>query len=90
MKLFKRQAANQQRRPEWHERETALVWGAPMVLFPALALIPVSVSLILAPAFEHARVLGCLLLPGLAAAMASGGISMCCHCSPEGRSSRWW
>lgn len=71
MKLFRRQSAKQNK-PEWHERETALVWGTPMVLFPALAFIPVSVSMILEPAFAHARVLGCVVLPFLAAAMASG------------------
>jgi len=58
--------------PAWRGRESALLWGVPMVLFSSLALIPVAVSLILVPAFVHARVLGFALLPALALAFAFG------------------
>jgi general stress protein CsbA len=56
----------------WRKRETDLVWGAPMVLFAALAIAPVTISLVLEPAFPHARVAGILMLPLLAASIASG------------------
>jgi len=58
--------------PTWREREAALIWGVPMVLFSALAFVPVMVSLILEPLFPHARVLGSVLLPGIGAAMVFG------------------
>ena len=43
-----------------------------MVLFPALALMPVTISLCLQPFFPHARLLGCVLMPFLVACIASG------------------
>lgn len=43
-----------------------------MVLFSALAVVPVSVSLIIEPAFPCARVLGLGALPLLAYCLASG------------------
>jgi len=60
------------REPSWEARETALVWGAPLVLFPALAIAPVTISLLIEPAFAHARVLGCALVPLLIASIAFG------------------
>ncbi len=56
----------------WRRRESDLVWGAPMTLFPALAIGPVTISFLLEPAFAHARVLGCLLVPLIAASIAYG------------------
>ena len=56
----------------WRKRESDLVWGAPMVLFPALAIAPVTISLLLQPAFSHARVLGCLLMPLIGASIFYG------------------
>ena len=58
--------------PTSRERESALIWGAPMVLFSALAFVPVVVSLVLEPVFPHARVLGAMLVPVLGGAMAFG------------------
>lgn len=58
--------------PTWREREAALIWGVPMVLFASLAFVPVTVSLVLEPLFPYARVLGCVLLPLVGAAMAFG------------------
>ena len=43
-----------------------------MVLFPALAIGPVTISLIIEPAFAHARLLGCLLLPFLGGCIVYG------------------
>ncbi len=43
-----------------------------MVLFPALAVIPVTISLCLEPVFPHARLLGCVLMPLLGACIAYG------------------
>lgn len=57
---------------EWRSRESALMWGVPMVLFSALAFVPIAVSLIIEPAFAHARVLGFALAPLLAYCFASG------------------
>lgn len=73
MKLFPRFSRQPTtRQPAWRDRETALIWGTPMVLFPALAFIPVSVSLILEPSFAHARVVGLALLPAIAASIGCG------------------
>ena len=81
--IFNRQLPSQSAGPEppWKRREAALVWGAPLVLFPALAFIPVTVSLILQPGFPHARLLGGLLLPLLVTAMACGisRLAFCLH-----------
>ncbi len=57
---------------EWRSRESALLWGVPMVLFSALAFVPVAVSLIIEPAFPYARMLGLALLPVLGYCFASG------------------
>lgn len=58
--------------PTWREREAALTWGAPLVLFSALAFVPVTVSLILEPLFPYARALGGVLTPAIGAAMTFG------------------
>jgi hypothetical protein len=58
--------------PAWRNREAALLWGVPMVLFSALSFIPVAVSLILVPAFPHARVLGAALVPVLGCCLTWG------------------
>jgi hypothetical protein len=60
------------RKAAWQQREANLVWGAPLVLFPALALVPVIVSLILEPMFGYARVLGFLMVPVLAFSAIAG------------------
>ena len=76
MKLFsiftRRPSENAVTEPAWHQRETALIWGAPMVLFASLAFIPVTASLLLEPLFPHARIVGCVLLPLVVASIASG------------------
>ena len=43
-----------------------------MVLFAALGVAPVTISLFLTPIFPHARVLACVLIPLLATSIASG------------------
>jgi hypothetical protein len=58
--------------PIWRQREDALVWGAPLVVIPALAFVPLLVSFLFDPAFHHARVVGVILLPLLAIAEVSG------------------
>lgn len=58
--------------PTWRARETALICGAPMVLFSGLAFVPLAVSLILEPAFPHARIFGVVLIPVMGSAMAFG------------------
>jgi hypothetical protein len=50
-------------KPLWRLREDALVIGAPLVVVPALAYVPVTISLLIDPAFPYARLLGVLLLP---------------------------
>ncbi len=50
-------------KPLWRRREDALVFGAPLVVVPALAIVPIAVSLLVDPAFRHARILGLVLLP---------------------------
>ena len=50
-------------KPLWRFREDALVIGAPLVVIPALGFVPITISLLLDPAFHHARVLGLVLLP---------------------------
>ncbi len=57
---------------EWRSRESALLWGVPMVLFSALAVVPVAISLLIEPAFGHARIVGCALLSLLGYCFASG------------------
>jgi hypothetical protein len=47
----------------WRQREDALVVGAPLVVLPALAIVPVTVSLVVYPAFAHARIVGAVLVP---------------------------
>lgn len=60
------------RRLTWAERERALYTGAPLVVFPSLALLPVITFWVVAPRFVHARALGLALLPLLLAAIAFG------------------
>jgi hypothetical protein len=65
--IFGRQApAGPRSGPEWRRRETALIWAAPLVLFSALAIAPVTLSLLIDPAFPGARLLGCALVPVIA------------------------
>jgi hypothetical protein len=54
-------------KPLWRKREDALVVGAPLVVIPALVLVPV-----IRPAFSHARAIGIALLPVLAASEVVG------------------
>jgi hypothetical protein len=56
----------------WRQRESDLIWGTPLVLFPALAIVPVTVSLLIDPFFHHARILGVALIPILGLSMAVG------------------
>ncbi len=58
--------------PTWQEREKALMWGAPLVLFAALAVDPVTISLIIDPAFAHARWFGCALIPIIGVGIVAG------------------
>ena len=48
------------------EREDALVWGAPLVIFPALAAVPVAISFFVSPLFLHARLVGTVVVPLIA------------------------
>jgi hypothetical protein len=50
-------------KPLWRQREDALVIGAPLLVIPALAYVPITISLLLNPAFRHARFLGVLVIP---------------------------
>ncbi len=59
-------------KPLWRKREDALVVGAPLVVIPALVLVPVAISLLIRPAFSHARAIGIALLPVLAASEVVG------------------
>lgn len=58
--------------PNAQEREDALVWGAPLVIFPALAAVPVAISLFVSPIFLHARLVGVLIVPLIAISEISG------------------
>lgn len=50
-------------RPLWRQREDALIVGGPFAVLPALAIVPVIVSLFVGPAFSYARLVGLVLLP---------------------------
>ena len=50
-------------KPHWRHREDALLSGAPLLVIPALAYVPITISLFLVPAFPHARLVGLLLIP---------------------------
>ena len=58
--------------PTAREREDALVWGAPLVVFPALALVPVAIAFLVTPVFPHARLAGLVLVYLIAMAEISG------------------
>jgi len=79
MRFTRFKHATESARPAWRNRESALLWGVPMVLFSALAFIPVAVSLILEPAFPHARIVGFALLPVLGFTLTYGisRLAMC-------------
>lgn len=64
---------------DWRKREDALLWGAPLVLLPALALVPTVLFFIVEPVFSHARWLGIPLLAafGLAMAVGIGKLAYC-------------
>jgi hypothetical protein len=83
MKLFPRfgrpSTLEASHRPAWHQRESDLLWGAPLTLFPALAVVPVTVSLFLDPFFPHARVAG-LIAVLLMAISAVAGLSRLASC----------
>ena len=51
-----------QAKPIWRQREDALVWGAPLVIVPALSIVPVTISLLVQPAFQHARIAGAMVV----------------------------
>jgi hypothetical protein len=70
--IFNRQAPRPRSGPEWRRRETALLWAVPLVLFSALAIVPVTVSLFVEPALPGARLLGCALVPVIAACQMWG------------------
>jgi hypothetical protein len=58
--------------PKWRDRELALILGAPMVLFPALSIAPVTVSFMLEPFIAHGRLLGLAIIPLLGASLTYG------------------
>ncbi len=64
---------------DWRKREDALLWGAPLVLVPALALVPTVLFLILEPVFPHARWLGVPLLAvfGFVMVLGIGKLAYC-------------
>ena len=49
----------------WRQREDALVVGGPLIVLPALGIVPVTISLFVDPAFRYGRAVGVLLLPVL-------------------------
>jgi hypothetical protein len=55
----------------------------PLVLFPALAVVPVAVSLLIYPGFPHARLVGVALLPVIAACEIKGIASITYSLSDE-------
>ena len=73
--------AQLRRRLYWMERERALYAGAPLAVFPALAILPVVALGILAPRFAHARAASAIVLPLLLAAVACGigRLARCLH-----------
>jgi hypothetical protein len=58
--------------PIWRERENALMWGAPLAIVPALSVVPITVSLMLYPAFPWARLAGALLTPVMGWSVVAG------------------
>lgn len=60
------------RRLTWAERERALYTGAPMVVFPSLAFLPIVAFFVVSPRFAHARPLGFALLPLIVVSVALG------------------
>lgn len=73
--------AELRRQLTWAERERALYLGAPLVVFPALALLPLVAFWVVVPRFAHARPLGLALLPLLLALIAFGmaRLARCLH-----------
>lgn len=69
------------RRLTWAHRERALYLGAPLVVFPALALLPLITFWVVAPRFAHARPLGLALVPLLLACITfgMGRLARCLH-----------
>jgi len=68
-----------QTKATWQERESSLLVGAPLVLLPAIAILPTLAFLIVSPRFAHARLLGCVLIPlyGAAEVYGLGRIAFC-------------
>lgn len=66
-------------KPPWRLREDALVVGAPLLIIPALAIVPITISLLIDPAFPHARLLGILLVP-IFYLCEFAGLSRLAHC----------
>jgi len=56
----------------WRERENSLMLAAPLVLLPAISVLPTVAFLIYEPAFPYAPVLGTLLLVGYGIAEVAG------------------
>src|ERR1700750_656677 len=56
----------------WQERELSLILAAPLVLVPAFAVLPTVAFLIYFPGFEHARVVGFVLLAAYGTAEVAG------------------
>ncbi len=50
-------------KPIWRQREDALVIGGPLTVLPTLAVVPITISLFVEPAFRYGRTAGVLLLP---------------------------
>ena len=63
----------------WQRRENSLLIGTPLVLLPALALLPTTVFLIVSPVFAHARMIGLFLLPvyGISEVIGMGRMAHC-------------
>lgn len=67
------------RQLSWAQRERALYLGAPLIVFPALAILPIVAFWVVAPRFAGSRPLGMGLLPLLLASIAFG-VSRLAHC----------
>jgi hypothetical protein len=70
--IFTRPSPTGNPMPSWRARENALIVATPLVLFSALSIVPITVSLLLDPFFPEARLLGCALVPVVAACQIWG------------------
>lgn len=56
----------------WRQRESALIWGAPLTVAPALVVVPVTISLLIDPIFPWARIAGVAILTAMGVSEIAG------------------